>query len=257
MFHACNGTRIYRLVKNEVLQSWRKDLQALAVLTLFYTTVFFFVLGNVTFSPAVLVNTMLFPVLALTILINGSQAFSALRDPQMAIDTLMVPATHLEKIVAVFFVSGPIRIAGAVLWFFASILLFTFLRIAFNRIAFIELGPAVASMGPHVGMLCFKALFYQAVFVWGSITFTKNAAVITLLVLLMVFIVKKIVTISPGVASVLGSGIAGGIFNLTTGQTSLQSVFGGKPQFVSFLLTAGWIALLWVVSFWRLKEAEA
>jgi hypothetical protein len=179
-----------------------------------------------------------------------SMAFNELHSPQKAYQYLTLPATTLEKITSVWFLT-------TIVYVIASLLLFVILVFLSNLFAAL-VGSLTVSYEVLLNYPVWKIIWIfmvtQSVFLLGSCYFKKNNFLKTILTLFIIGIILMIYAVINGYL-LFGSEFNGIDGNSMNGNLSLfmEEIF---PKIIQFIFNYLLAPFFYVVSYFTLKERQ-
>lgn len=249
--------RFWHLMKNDIVTNYRKLLiaagAALGVL-LFFNIISMF--GSS--GPAA--SLVLYPQLLFIVgLLKTSSSFKDLHHPQRSYVYLTLPASNLEKFLSKLAVTTVGHVLATLVLFFT----FSVLMAAISPLIFQQSYPLFNPFDRIVLVLISIYIIVQSIFMVGAVYFRKNAFVKTLFSLFMLQIALALF-VGILVKLVFIGYFEGWHFTFDAIRLSspvveqqLENFFWGFAQFMKFLFYWILAPVLWLVSYFRLKETEA
>ena len=252
-----NFNRFWHLIKNDVVTNYRTLLTAAgAALGILLFINFISMLS--TGEPAV--SLVFYPLI---LFIGGylitSLSFNDLHHPQRSYVFLTLPASNLEKFLSKLVLTTVGYVLGTLILYF----LFSVLMSTVNLIIFQESHPLFNPFDRVIWITIGVYLITQSIFMVGAVYFRKHAFIKINLFLFIVQIALALFAVILVKLVFIGY-FEGWQFNFDdiklpsiAVEQRLENFFWGFVQFMKFLFYWVLAPVLWLVSYFRLKETEA
>jgi len=252
-----NFNRFWHLIKNDVVTNYRTLLTAAgAALGILLFINFISMLS--TREPAV--SLVFYPLI---LFIGGylitSLSFSDLHHPQRSYVYLTLPASNLEKFLSKLVLTTVGYVLGTLILYF----LFSVLMSIVNLIIFQQSHPLFNPFDRIIWITIGVYLITQSIFLLGAVYYKKHAFIKTNLFLFLLQLTVSIFIVFL-VKIVFWNYIQGWSFSpediilsSPAVEQQLENFFWGFAQFMKFIFYWVLAPVLWLISYFRLKETEA